>query len=349
VFLLAVATALPAHAQGAEAVNFAAGIAQPAALPDDPTTGVITGTVVSRDGSVYEGVRVTLKAATSDPHPPAVRETTTSSSGSYSFIGIQPGPFEVTFSATGFTHETRSGVLTPGNTYDLPPVTLSLSATSQVEVTATRDEIATEQLHIEEEQRVLGVIPNFYVVYTPNAVPLSSKQKFHLFWRTQIDPVTFAASAVTAGIQQARDDFPGYGQGAQGYFKRFGADYADSFIGNAIGGAILPSLLKQDPRYFYLGRGTIRHRTLYAIANAVICKGDNGRWQFNYSSIGGSLAAGGISNLYYPASDRNGAGLTFENMALGMAGGAIGNIFQEFVIPRLTPHLPKYGHQQPNP
>jgi hypothetical protein len=77
-----------------------------------------------------------------------------------------------------------------------------------------------------------------------------------------------------------------------------------------IGSAILPALLKQDPRYFYKGTGTTRSRILYAIANSVMCKGDNGHWQVNYSGILGGAAAGGISNLYYPASDRNGISLT---------------------------------------
>ena len=319
-------------------------------LPDDPATGSITGTVISRDGSVYEGVHVTLKPAIASTNPPAALEATTDSAGSFHFKAIPPGPFQITFTAGGFTTETRTGTLTPGNVYDLAAVTLGMSSSnSQIEITASREEIATEQLHIEEEQRVFGIIPNFYVVYTPNAVPLSTKQKFHLFWRTQIDPITIAAAGFTAGYQQANNTFSGYGQGAQGYFKRFGADYADSVIGNAVGGAILPSLLKQDPRYFYLGHGTIRHRILYAIANSVICKSDAGRWQFNYSGIGGSLAAGGISNLYYPAANRNGISLTIENTASGIGGGAIGNIFQEFVVRKITPHLPKYGNQQPTP
>jgi hypothetical protein len=105
-----------------------------------------------------------------------------------------------------------------------------------------------------------------------------------------------------------------------------------------IGGAILPSLLKQDPRYFYKGTGSTRSRILYALANAVICKGDNGHWQANYSGILGALAAGGISNLYYPASSRNGAGLTFENTLIGIGGSAVGNLFQEFLVRKLTPH-----------
>jgi hypothetical protein len=99
--------------------------------------------------------------------------------------------------------------------------------------------------------------------------------------------------------------------------------------------------LKQDPRYFYKGTGTKRSRLMYAIANSVICKGDNGRWEANYSSILGSLAAGGISNLYYPEADR-GAGLTFENTLIGIGTTAAANILQEFVIKKLTPNLPSH-------
>ena len=139
-------------------------------------------------------------------------------------------------------------------------------------------------------------------------------------------------------MEQAQNHFSGYGQGAQGYAKRFGASYADTVSGTFIGGAILPSLLKQDPRYFYKGTGGTRSRALYALANAVICKGDDGHWEANYSSIAGSFAAGGISNLYYPSSDRNGAELTLENALIGIGENAAANLLQEFVIRKLTPN-----------
>jgi hypothetical protein len=109
----------------------------------------------------------------------------------------------------------------------------------------------------------------------------------------------------------------------------------------------LPSLLKQDPRYFYKGTGSLSARFLYAVGNSVICKGDNGRWQPNYSNMLGSLAAGGISNLYYPSDDRNGAGLTFENAAIGIAANAVTNLLQEFLIRKLTPKAPKTGPSGP--
>ena len=221
------------------------------------------------------------------------------------------------------------------------------TTSSEVSVNASREEIAEEQLKAEETQRVFGVIPNFYVSYVPNAPPLTPRQKFHLAWRSSIDPMTFLITGAFASVEQAQNTFSGFGQGAQGYAKRYGANYADGFIGNMIGGAMLPSVLKQDPRYFYKGTGTVRSRMLYAIANGVICKGDNGRWQPNYSGILGGLAAGGISNLYYPAANRDGVGLTFENAGLGVVGGAVQNLLQEFVVKRLTPKIPNYGPAQP--
>src|SRR5208282_4381345 len=166
-------------------------------------------------------------------------------------------------------------------------------------------------------------------------------------WRSTIDPVNFAITGVVAGAQQATDQFSGYGQGAQGYGKRYGASYADLVSGTFIGGAILPSLLKQDPRYFYKGTGSVRSRLLYAIANSVICKGDNGHWQANYSSILGSLAAGGISNLYYPSTDRSGASLTFETALIGTGESAAANLFQEFLVRKLTPKVPNNGPAGP--
>jgi hypothetical protein len=196
-------------------------------------------------------------------------------------------------------------------------------------------------MKVEEQQRVFGVLPNFYVSYVPNAAPLDAKQKFKLAGRTVVDPFTFVFVAGAAGVEQAQNHFRGYGQGAQGYAKRFGAGYADTVAGTFIGSAILPSLLKQDPRYFYKGTGSTSSRFLYALANAVICKGDNGRWQPNYSNVLGNLAAGGISNLYYPPQDRDGAGLTLENGAIGIGATAVSNIFQEFIIRKLTPKAPK--------
>jgi hypothetical protein len=314
--------------------------------PAQPKLGSIHGVVVDPDGDVYEGATVELVQSGSGI--PVLRSVKSDSDGAFNFAGVPGGAFKLTISSQGFADQILSGVLHPGENYTAKSIVLlATSATSEVRVTASTDEIAVEELHQEEQQRVLGVIPNFYVSYVPNAPPLTASQKFTLAWKSSIDPISFLASGFFAGIEQATNSFSGYGQGAQGYGKRFGANVSDNFIGTMIGGAILPSLLKQDPRYFYKGTGTVRSRAFYAIANAIVCKGDNGHWQTNYSAIAGGLAAGGISNLYYPASNRSGVTLSFENAAIGTAESAAQNLFQEFVVRKLTPRIPNYGSSKP--
>lgn len=309
-------------------------------------TGSIQGVVVDRDGAVCQGAHVELKLTASNP--PQARTAITDSDGRYDFSAIPAGPFQITVSSPGFAPRAISAVLHAGESYQAATVTLLLTGTeSDVRVTASEQDIAVEQVREEEQQRVLGIVPNFYVSYAPDAPPLTARQKFHLAWKSSIDPFTLLATGLFAGIEQADGQFDGYGQGVEGYAKRYGAGYADNLTGTFIGGAILPSLLKQDPRYFYKGTGSKRSRAWYAIKMSVICRGDNGRWQLNYSAIGGGFASGAISNLYYPAADRNGVGLTFENFGIGTAGSAVGNLFQEFVVRRLTPRLPQYGSPKP--
>jgi len=310
-------------------------------------SGSIHGVVTSADGTVYEGACVELEL--SHDEDPATATQQTDSGGSFSFANLSPGTFKLTISSNGFVTQSISGVLHAGEAFDARTIVLPVASTiSVVEVsTESQVEIAQEQLNLEEQQRVLGVFPNYYVSYDHDAVPLTSRQKFQLAWRMSVDPMTSLMVGAFAGVEQATNTFAGYGQGAQGYGKRFGANYADGFFDSMIGGAVLPSLFKQDPRYFYKGTGSLRSRAMYAIANSFICKGDNGRWQPNYSAILGGLAAGGISNLYYPASNRSGVELTFENALIGTAEGAVQNLFQEFVVRRLTPRLPHYGAGTP--
>jgi Carboxypeptidase regulatory-like domain len=311
---------------------------------DRQSPGTISGTVVDRTGAVATGARVTL---TRDDQS-ASQNVMSGDDGQFSFSNVAPGPFHVTVSSAGFATQTSSGILQSGETFIVPTVTLVVAtAVTEVQVAVSPVEVAEEQLKAQEKQRIFGVLPNFYVSYIPDAVPLNSRQKFNLAWKTVVDPFTLIMVAGAAGVEQAQNHFEGYGQGAEGYAKRFGAGYADTITGTFIGGAILPSLLKQDPRYFYKGQGSIGSRTLYAIANSVICKGDNRHWQVNYSNILGSLAAGGLSNLYYPEDDRNGAGLTFENAAIGIGSTAVANLFQEFLIRKLTPKLPKHEPNKP--
>jgi hypothetical protein len=346
--LVAQLCAVPAHAQspqapsgaGSEQGQSATAPNEPssasAQFPDPPVPGSIHGTVVDPNGTALAGARVKLVRQNQSPS----QEAQSGDDGQYSFANIAPGPFQLSIAAEGFATKTSSGVLHSGENFVVPQITLALTTeVTEVRVEFSPIEIAQEQIRDEEKQRVLGFIPNFYVSYIPNAAPLNTRQKFELAWKSTLDPVTFAITGGIAGIQQANDQFSGYGQGAQGYAKRYGASYADLVTNTFIAGAILPSLLKQDPRYFYKGTGSKRSRFLYAIANSVICKGDNGHWQANYSAIIGGLAAGGISNLYYPSSDR-GAGLTFENEAIGIGASAAANLLQEFVIRKLTAHVP---------
>jgi len=294
------------------------------------STGSISGTVVDPSGTAISGARIKLERGNGS----AVQEAVTDEGGQFFFVNVPPGQYRLTITAEGFAPQTVSGTLHPDEAYAVPRIALEVEGV-MTQVRVTPAQAAEVQLKAEEKQRVLGVVPNFYVTYVPNAAPLNAKQKFQLAWKSVIDPVTVVSVAGTAGIQQATNYLSGYGQGAQGYGERFGASYADAAIGSFIGAAVLPSLLKQDPRYFYKGKGSRGSRFLYAIANSVICKGDNGRWQPNYSSILGGLAAGGIANLYYPPQNRDDAAVTFEGAAIGVGATAGGNLLQEFLVPKL--------------
>jgi hypothetical protein len=297
--------------------------------------GSITGTVVDQSGAIVAGARVTLTREDATQKIEAV----TDENGQFLFARVVPGAFTLTVAAPNLTTQTISGTLHSGENYVTPQISLAVAAAFTQVTVRPQVEIAEAQIKEQEQQRIFAVIPNFYVSYVPHAVSLTPKQKFELAWKTSIDPFTLGLNGAIAGVQQATNQFGGYGQGAEGYGKRFGASYGDFLTSTWIGGAILPSLFKQDPRYFYKGTGSRRSRILYAVAMSVMCKGDNGHWQVNYSGILGSFAAGGISNLYYPPNDRNGASLVFENTAIGIGQTAAVNLFQEFVIRKLTPSV----------
>jgi len=201
---------------------------------------------------------------------------------------------------------------------------------------------AGAELKQQEHQRILGVIPDFNTSNVQDAEPLSAGQKWHLALKSAIDPFTFVAAGIDAGLNQATDDHAGYGQGAEGYGKRLGASYADSFSGTMLGNALFPMLLHQDPRYFRKGSGSFSSRLMHALAATVICRNDNGKLAPNYSNLLGNLAAGGISNLYYPPDER-GAGLTFDRALTVSAEGTIGTVFVEF-WPDISKKLSPKGH-----
>jgi len=303
--------------------------------------GNISGTVLDVTGAPLPRAQVSLtREATT---PPQV--TPTAEDGHFSFTNVAPGPFELSIVLMGFKTKTVSGTLPTTEGYQAPAITLELApVVTYVSVRLTTEEIAEEQIKQQEQQRLLAVIPNFYASYVADAAPMTPKQKFKLASKLVIDPSSFVIAGIIAGGQQANDSFPGYGQGAAGYARRFGAAYGDFLIGTYISNAILPSILKQDPRYFYKGTGTTKSRILYAISRSVMTKGDNGHRQPGYSGILGSLAAGGISNLYYPEGSRHGFSTTVNNTLIGIGTSAGVNILQEFVFRKLTPKTPTGDH-----
>jgi len=315
-----------------------------ASEPDQQSSGYISGTVLDKSGTVALGAQVRLTRNDQSP----IRQVLSGNNGEFSFSHLPPGPFQVTIAAEGFATQRVSGALRPGQAYLVPAITLPVATVvTEVHVGVTQIEVAQEQIKEQEKQRVFGFIPNFFVSYVPDAAPLAPKQKFELAWKSTIEPFTFVGVAALAGVQQATNDFEGYGQGVQGYAKRFAANYANVISGTFIGSAILPSLLKQDPRYFYKGTGSTRSRFLYALASPMICKGDNKRWQTNYSGILGSFATGGISYLYYPKNDRDATQLILQNSLIRIGESALSNVLQEFVVRKFTPRLQRHPPVQP--
>jgi hypothetical protein len=312
----------------------------PAQLPEapQPTTGLIHGSVTDTDGASIPGTKVTLE----DPATKTALHTeATDIAGEFTFRDLPPGHYRLRFKAAGFSSwKVEDIAVTPSAAVDLPPVVLGVEAIDTAVNAIFSEDLAEQQITAEEHQRILGVLPNFYVSYVPNAQPLTRRQKFKLAAIISTDPITFGTTAITAGIEQAQGDFAGYGSGFSGYAQRYAATYGDRLTATFIGGAILPSLLHQDPRYFYSGKGNVVRRALYAISTVVICKGDNGHWQPNYSNIGGNLASGGISSFYYPNSAKHDVQTSVDNIFIGIGEGSIGTLFQEFLLRHITHGAP---------
>jgi len=306
------------------------------ATAQDQPPGSIRGTVTDPSASIVAGAVVTLET------PAGQRTTITDAAGVYHFSPVDPGTYTLTISASGFgVWKTTNVVVGLGEPQALPPAVLQVAtAATKVDVGLPRHELAAEQIKAEEKQRLVGVFPHYFVTYDPNAAPLTAAQKFQLGWKSFFDVVPVVSAAIGAGIEQARNSYHEFGQGMEGYGKRFGAGYADQVNAILIGNVLMQSVFHQDPRYFYKGVGRARSRALYAFATAFVVKGDNGHWQPAYADVLGGLAAGEISTLYYPASSRTGLRL-FHNVLEGFAGRAAGNLFEEFLLRKVTTHVPQ--------
>jgi Carboxypeptidase regulatory-like domain len=303
----------------------------------EPQRGSIRGTVTDAQDAVIPGATVTVDG----PAPSDQRTLTTDGTGAFEINDLKPAvSYKITVSANGFAGWTSPAiVLQPGQALEMTDIKLKISVVETTVAALTVEQLATQQVHAAEKQRVFGIIPNFYVAYDKDTVPLTKKLKYELALRAATDPISIAGDLFLAGVNQAADT-PHYQQGAKGYGQRFGAAYAGSFSNILLGGAVLPSLLHQDPRYFYQGTGTGKSRARHALLSPFICKGDNGRWQFNYSGISGSLIAASLANTYYPPSNR-GPGLVFSNVFINIGGELADDFVQEFVLRKYTSNAPK--------
>jgi Carboxypeptidase regulatory-like domain len=295
----------------------------------------VAGTVLDVSGASVAGAEVRLMHEDGTE----LRTMLSGANGEFNFTKIPSGSYLVIVNAKDFASFTSAEfVVAAEQTYDVPNVSLSIAAAS-TEMTVHPDEfIAAEQIKAAEKQRLVGIIPNFYTSYIYDTAPLTVKQKFLMAERGTFDPVSMIGVGIGAGIEQAMNTYPGYGQGARGYAKRFGAKFADGRSSDFLTHAVFPSLFHQDPRYYYQGSGSVKSRILHAVSSAFITRSDSGRTELNYSYLLGDLSSAALSNLYYPQANR-GANLVFTNAAIGLAGRVAGNILREF-SKRVTTNAP---------
>ena len=324
------------------------------ALPDSPGaqqqtpvpaaqgvgTAQISGTVVDVQGDPVPGAKVTLRARGLVEE----RDAITAQDGSYSFSSLPAFPYRVVVTASGFAAGfSAEFAVRAGDAATAPKVRLAVTSSASVNVVATQEQVAAEEVREQEHQRVLGVFPNFYTSYIWKAEPMSTKLKFKLAGKSLIDPFAILIVSGIAGAEQFNGTYPDYGPGIGGYGKRFGAAYGDAVTGRMVGSAILPTLLHQDPRYFYQGSGSVTSRALHAMGSTFLTRSDRGTTQINFSHLGGGLAAGAVANAYHPPASR-GLGLTFETFGITTGANMIGNLFREFFFRSVEPSVPVFAN-----
>ena len=303
-------------------------------VPKDPArrpislegSASVLGIVLDVSGASVSGAQVNLMHEDGTELHTMVSEA----DGGFDFTKIPAGSYLVIVNAKDFaTFTSAEFAIAEQQIYEVPNVSLSVAAANMAVTVHPTEFIAAEQIRAAEKQRLMGVIPNFYTSYTFDAAPLTARQKFLFAVRGTFDPVSMVGVAFGAGIEQATNAYAGYGQGAAGYGKRFAAKFADGRSSDFLTHAVFPSLLHQDPRYYYLGSGSVKARLAHAVGSAFFTRTDNGLTAPNYSYFLGDFGSAALSNLYYPRANR-GAGLVFTNAAVGLAGRIGGNILREF-------------------
>jgi hypothetical protein len=307
-------------------------------------TGSISGTVVGNGGEVLQGAQVIL----TDSSGSVLRKVNSGGDGQFAFTSLPPGIYKLRVTGRGMSaYASQEISLSASEVNMLPPVTLVVSGgVTSVTVYGNKEELADEQVRIAVQQRIGGIIPNFYSSYDWNAPPMQAKQKFKLSIRSMIDPVSFLTVAGIAGAEQYLNMYPSYGSGIEGYGKRYGAALANHASATLFCRAVYPSIFHQDPRYFYKGKGSIGSRALYAVAAAVVARGDDGKLRPNYSNVLGNFTAAAISNLYYPSADQ-GVSLVVTNGLADTAADAAANLIREFLLKGITSHVPPWASGQP--
>lgn len=299
-------------------------------------TRSIQGKVTDSSGASILGAVVTVRGADGNS-----RTTVTDGEGTFQITSLLPGDYDVKISASGLSDWTSSNVPASLTSESKPLLAVLNVAPTVTTVTVglPPEELAEEQLKQETRQRVMGVIPNYFVAYEKNAAPLSPKQKLNLSFKTLIDPATFAAVGITAGIQQIRNNYWQFGQGSEGFAKRFGAAYGTAATNLLITSVVADSVFHQDPRYFYSGEGTKKQRAWYAVKSAFRAKADNGKWQPPYAGVLGAVAGAELSDLYYPGS-RTQYTLLGRSMMFHFAGLIALNLGEEMFFKKFTSHAP---------
>ena len=224
--------------------------------------------------------------------------------------------------------QTQSTVENSGTQAKQPETTDEQKAAEQKEEQKKAEDNAAI-LKREQSQRILATIPNFGTTNRRSPPPLTPEQKFHLFAKSAFDPVELAVTGMQAAISQANNEFPEYGQGSTGYAKRYGATLADEVSSGFFTDYLYPVIFKQDPRYYRLGEGSIKRRLGYALEQEVACHNDHGGRSPSWENAFGALTSGGLSNIYYPPSDR-GFGLTMSRSGISAAYGTLAGVVDEF-------------------
>ena len=228
-------------------------------LPNAPSaaSATISGLVGDTTQAALPGAKVLLEDTTNH----VTRSTASDTLGAFTFSAIPPGNYILRITAQGFSpwRITQVIVLHEGEAFLVPAVELGVEAINTTVDAITQEDLAEQQITAEEHQRILGILPNFFVTYVPNAAPLTPRQKFKLAFVVSVDPLTFMTTGITAGIEQAQGDFSGYGSGFPGYAQRYGAAYGDSPLRNRLRRGRLPHALPSGSALLLPGPWPRRH------------------------------------------------------------------------------------------